>query len=555
MLTKTSLLASIYLLLTTVSCHRAGTDRILDEAERLLNRDPERALSILDSIVQDEMPGRKYKARFALLHSAALDKNNIDILNDSIIAPAARWYRRHGTAEEKLKTWYYLGRIRQNAGDPDAAMECFAKAERHVGHAKDRLQTGMLYSAKAFIYEQLYCIEEAMANTVTASENYLAAKDTSRYVNAVLNICYDCLSIEDYENAEKWLSAIWPRMEDMTDAQKSGCYVVALHTVHSKGKDTGPLITEYLESIRDSSEINWIELAYAYENAGDYEKGIEALECHRKTDPGFADDPAYLVVNSSLNERTGQYEEALKSYKEYIRITDNTDMDIFESNAKYAEDREIARHRISVRELWLAILALGMATLILGTSLFFSRLHERNRKRQEEKEKIEKEKAVLEQEKDNYMKLYRHALNEKRHLQRISNETGLDREIRQSIEERLNILNKFITAALSKNLVSSASDTLKEFMDDRDRFLHSTKISFIIMHPQFISFLKNSGLTEWEIGCCCLYCIGLNGNEIAVYLKRKSFYNASSVIRKKLGLEKHGINLDNFLKGKMQELD
>ena len=115
--------------------------------------------------------------------------------------------------------------------------------------------------------------------------------------------------------------------------------------------------------------------------------------------------------------------------------------------------------------------------------------------------------------------------------------------------------NKFITAALSKNLVSSASDTLKEFMDDRERFLHSTKISFIIMHPQFISFLKNSGLTEWEIGCCCLYCIGLNGNEIAVYLKRKSFYNASSVIRKKLGLEKHGINLDNFLKGKMQELD
>ena len=34
--------------------------------------------------------------------------------SDSIIAPAVRYYQNHGTSDERLKMYYYSGRIMQN---------------------------------------------------------------------------------------------------------------------------------------------------------------------------------------------------------------------------------------------------------------------------------------------------------------------------------------------------------------------------------------------------------------------------------------------------------
>ena len=67
-----------------------------------------------------------------------------------------------------------------------------------------------------------------------------------------------------------------------------------------------------------------------------------------------------------------------------------------------------------------------------------------------------------------------------------------------------------------------------------------------------MSFLRKTGLSEWEISCCCLYCIGLNGNEIANYLDIKYYYKKSSLIRSKLGVQ--FVNIDTFLVNKMNEL-
>lgn len=77
-------------------------------------------------------------------------------------------------------------------------------------------------------------------------------------------------------------------------------------------------------------------------------------------------------------------------------------------------------------------------------------------------------------------------------------------------------------------------------------------MSFEVTHPKFISFLKNKNLTEWEIGCCCLYCTGLNGSEISNFLEVKYFYKQSSVIRKKLNIGSE--NIDTFLRRKMKNL-
>lgn len=125
--------------------------------------------------------------------------------------------------------------------------------------------------------------------------------------------------------------------------------------------------------------------------------------------------------------------------------------------------------------------------------------------------------------------------------------------VRHLVNERLDTVNCFIAAEMSHRHDYAAA-MLDKLTRDSNYFMESTKASFEIAHPEFLDFLKDSGLSEWEIGCCCLYSIGLNGNEISVYLNRKSFYNISCNIRKKLKMET-GANIDTFLKQKMMELD
>ena len=528
---------------------------ILHSAGAYIGERPDSALALLDMIPREKLRGRKPEAEFALLYSMALDKNCIYETDDSLINIAVKWYRRHGSADDCLKAYYYQGRIYQNAGDNERAIESFFMAERYIEKSVDNIQKGLLFNAKAAIYESLFQFRESIGNARTAAEYYLAAKDTSRYINTMLFICSNHISDNDFIGAENRLASIRDFVPAMSDIQKSDYYTAQLHTAIYNDSGIEQVISEYIREVDDKSYINWIALAYGYLSIRDYDSGFDAISRYRETDPEYHENPAYLLVASELNELTGRYEEALLSYKQYVNSSDNTDMDIFDSNAKFVEEKMLSRYRLQNRNLWIAILILGIILLITSGLLLCAELQEKIRRKQQEKERLEQEKHEIETEMESYRKLYEQARAEKKNLLRIKQDQKLDKEIRESIEERLDVLNRFITAAISKNLISSATDALDDYLRDKERFIYSTRLSFIIMHPKFISYLKKSGLTENEIGYCCLYCIGMNGNEIASYLKRKSFYNTSSTIRKKLGLEEYKTNLDIFLRGKMTELD
>lgn len=112
--------------LTTGSCDRYKTVREkLNVAENLMNAHPDSALAILDNIPSAGINNREVAARYALLKSIALDKNYIDTTNFDVLQPAIDYYIKNGKPDEKLRTYYYQGRIYQNKGDDDAAMRSF----------------------------------------------------------------------------------------------------------------------------------------------------------------------------------------------------------------------------------------------------------------------------------------------------------------------------------------------------------------------------------------------------------------------------------------------
>lgn len=118
------------------------------------------------------------------------------------------------------------------------------------------------------------------------------------------------------------------------------------------------------------------------------------------------------------------------------------------------------------------------------------------------------------------------------------------------IRERLAVLDKIIASRISSDekLFRSSEEDLDVMMSDREEFLRSTKILFEENHPKFTSYLADKGLTDWEIGYCCLYTLGLKGKEIGEYIQKKRHYIISHEIRQKLGLEEHDTNISSFLR-------
>ena len=144
---------------------------------------------------------------------------------------------------------------------------------------------------------------------------------------------------------------------------------------------------------------------------------------------------------------------------------------------------------------------------------------------------------------------------EKVMLSSMRRDGELNEEMREMLEERLSVLNGFITAYLSGNCSEQAYNELENMMSDRKDFIHSTHLSFAIGHPRFLEFLKEKGLTDMEIGYCCLHAIGLRGKEIVSYLNSKTYYNASSTIRKKLGLNEHDTNINLYIQKLIKEIE
>ena len=536
----------------SVTCCRTEEDDILRDVGSYIDERPDSALAVLSSISHEDLGDRESKALFALTYSMVLDKSYIDVSDDSLINIAVKWYRRHGNPDEKLKCYYYQGRIYQNAGDNERAMESFINAERYVKRCRDYSAVGMLYTSKSVIYDYLFDIDESLENLYMASEYYKAANDTVRYANSLLRLSGSSIIANNIEKAKTYLDTLRTYWDILSESKKSSYYSNLLEISLTDCCCDSMLIMadRYLNEIRDSSIVNWIVLAHVYLETGVYGKGLDALDVYRQIDSAYLDDNIYLWLDSELSARTGEYKTAYESLSRYVNLTDETDVNIFESDAKYVEDKMLSMYRIQNRDLWIAVLILGTAAFVSAGGLIYTKQKEKIREKQQEKIKLENEKQRLESEKALYKNLYEQAQEEMVNLQRIRREPGLDSEVRMSIEERLNVLNRFITASVSKNLTTSAADALDDYLKDKDRFIYSTRVSFIITHPGFVSYLKKSGLTEMEIGYCCLYCIGMNGKEIASYLNKKSFYNISSVIREKLGLGSYKTNLDIFLRKK-----
>lgn len=316
------------------------------------------------------------------------------------------------------------------------------------------------------------------------------------------------------------------------------------------------LINKYLSSGLSDNNISWLSVADAYYKVGNINESIKSVKKYELD--GDITDVTYYALLSDICSKKGEYEQAYNYLVKKNELLQGRYYRAVKSDTKFLEERyasklQNARQRHTIVSLFMAIVIIVLLSLFLINhnkavslkhQLKIIALEKESRLHQQELERIATER-------ENYELKCREAIKEQEKLKGIiesSKSNGkLNTEVIIMVKQRLAILDKFIAANISSAFSIDAMQGLNQLLQDRRLFLESTRMSYSLSYPKFVEYLYSKELTDKEVACCCLYCIGLNGSEISNYLEMRSFYNMSKVIRKKLSVDR-SMNIDTYLR-------
>lgn len=176
-----SALSGIVLVLFLVGCERIHTRQHLLDIESYIMERPDSALAVLDTMDRTLLVTDRLKAHHALLHAMALDKNYIDVTDDSIASVAVEYYSKKGPEKYNVRSLYYQGVVYYNQKKYDKAIINFTRAER-LAQNVDTLYWAMLKGIQANVYTSTYNDREAL-----------------KYLNESYEI-YSTISLDYYKN-------------------------------------------------------------------------------------------------------------------------------------------------------------------------------------------------------------------------------------------------------------------------------------------------------------------------------------------------------------------
>jgi len=180
---KHPFILSLCLLLTLLSC-KTPVDNHLQEAERLLNNEPDSALMILRALEPGyrNMPEEE-KALFGLLYFQACDKENIELYSTEMIDYSIDYYKHKNQRYNLANSLLYKGRHFKEKRNYAEAIHNALKAIELANPRKDHNLLGKAYSelAQVSIYQEesekaLTYVQQSITHFDKASDSENVAK-------------------------------------------------------------------------------------------------------------------------------------------------------------------------------------------------------------------------------------------------------------------------------------------------------------------------------------------------------------------------------------------
>ena len=540
------LLTILLLGLCLVSCNRHSEHwATITAMERIIEERPDSVLNVLQAIDTDELVGDEERAKHALVLSMALDKNYIDKTSFEVLQPAIDYYEDNGSATDKLRTYYYQGRIYQNAGNDAMAMEAFVKALSKGSQSNDILTKARTHFAQSNIYYDLYDFDNFIATNKSAAAYFKQAEDYNGYADCFNRIINGYTLKDEPEKALPYIDECKQMLDGLSILTLTDFYssYITYLTNYGTEQEIDEIIHQYTNSV-PSSNVDWLTIANAYYAMYRYNEALSILSQY-DTEGNEYKEKKYLVILYEVYRGLGDYKNTLETFEEYVDLFTNNILVKMQQDTKFVEERhalEMAKAKETEAKNRLTIIVLGCAVALMASLYIINLIRKRLKKSKVENAQLLSEKALYEQ-------MYNEVVAERDTLSEMIANNTIKEEAMEVIKKRLGVLNTIIVSHLSAKDtdIKRANEELEHLIANRNDFIKSTRLTLEENYPHFFAHLHDKGLEEFEIDFCCLYAIGLKGKEIKAYTNLTRHYKDSSEVRQKLGLSESDTNLSIFL--------
>lgn len=374
----------------------------MDMAENLMNTKPDSALTILENIPVTNIKGKEIAARYALLKSMALDKNYIDTTTFDVLQPAIDYYLKKGSPDEKLRTYYYQGRIYQNQGDDDSAMQSFLNGRDLKQVVTDSLLLAHTLVAQGTLYLKQYKINEFVQNNIEAARLYGAIGKGIFEIKSYANALDGYVMLNNQSPADSLLSICIPLVQKNPDGEVYLFTSLLTYTIKFSSTDE---LKSFLDKYQDLelSKDETLNFARGYSKIGEQDKALNFLS---RINPGTSDLDSlkYAVIKIEILEKQGKYEQALNLYRNYSAMLERyqsklLSQDLLFSDKKHQLEIENIRNiQNRDRIIWAVLCGIFALTILVGW-LYYQAYRSKTKRIL-----AEKENANLKLEQDNLRK-------------------------------------------------------------------------------------------------------------------------------------------------------
>ena len=517
-------------------CDKNPVRARLADIEAFAESNPDSARRALEAIDPAFLNTRRLKAQHALMLSTALNRCKVKVPNDSLINIAVDYYDRFGPAKEKFLSYYYQGRVYQDQGDYESAMQSYLNAESI--HSKDvppRHLTS-LYLLKGEIYQHYYDYDKAVEAFRNAQALALRCDWKSNYFNALSGELAQHIIFEKNAEADSLIQLMLPYREEMTVRNRMAFDSRVIKSFQANSdKDT---LLSYARAYEDNYSslegFQWDLLSTCYTRADALSDAERALNLFK----GQIDDPStnlrYLKAYVELTDSLGLHQESREAKVSLQEILGKQVYEKGSSDLRFFEERMAREERSKRMKQYIAF---GSLIVILLSVVYFVEL----RKRRKQKEHIGR---LYDSLKEEYAQM----------SAVLQNNSSIQEEARALLGQRVKSLAQFLSVDPPSSL-DKVADQLDSLTENRKELLETIGLLYAVYHPAFVNRLQACGLSNGEIGFCCLLILGFRTGEIGDVINRSSSYHISSAIRQKVGLGPNDTNLSIFLKNLFKETE
>lgn len=392
------------------SCSDRESDSLMDVAENVVWVRPDSALTVLESLDTLRLRTESSRARFSLLYAMALDRNGIDTSDISIIRPAAAYYARHGTDDDRMRLFYYLGRMSYNGGNLLPAIKSYMQAMEYSAGSTDYVFRGLVASAISDVYARNDNFKEKIRYSEEAVSWFGKAGDTCRVWITTGRLASYYADCKDWKKSDSLYSVFFSRSPCDTSVLTEHLFNSSRFSLLRPDPDPSRGVELFRKAVYEyggrPSVADYASYAYALDLLGDSRSAVNIFS---ELDALEGDSLPLMVWKYRTLKHKGDYSEALNMFERSFALQESLiatalDQSVATAQSDYFRARsELAEkdHEAQILTKWLiallAVLGLSAALTVYlhGRRKWLRRMAEMSVINDEVTDRLSKERDAL----------------------------------------------------------------------------------------------------------------------------------------------------------------